>query len=251
MTTQRSKPASRSSKRKPDELQPFEVETVRRSDIAPDERNPRQLDSYARKRLHSDLDRFKLVDPIIANRQTGRVVGGHQRLEWLDEQHPDEDYELKVAWVDLPDEEAVQLMIVLNNRAAMGDWNTLELERLVAELGVDPVKDLEFAPIDVEALMPGLSSFCELPDAVADDVGKIQEIKEVSRDKKREAKEKKQREADSETYVVVCFDDRPTKNRLLALLNLPDDERYVDGSLLLEAMGLDSHKEAAQPSATQ
>jgi len=244
MTTPKSKSVSPLSKRRPDELQPFEVETVHRSAITPDERNPRQLDSYARKRLHSDLDRFKLVDLIIANRRTGKVVGGHQRLEWLDRQHQDEDYDLKVAWIDLPDEDAAELMIILNNRAAMGDWDTLELERLVASLDVDPVKDLKFAPLDVEALMPGLGSFDELPDAIADDVGKIKEIKEANRERRREGKEKKQREADSETYVVACFDDRPTKNRLLAFLNLPDDERYIDGSLLLDAIGSESKEKS-------
>ena len=80
--------------------------------------------------------------------------------------------------------------------------------------------------------MPELGVFGEPPEPVLADVGKIQEIKRTSAEERRAMKDRKQAETDSETYLIVCFDSREEKERMLSRLGLAVDERYVDGEIL-------------------
>jgi ParB-like chromosome segregation protein Spo0J len=91
------------------------------------------------RKLRRSLERFGLVEPLVWNRQTGHVVGGHQRLQILKELG---HAEAPVAIVDLPLEQEKTLNVVLNNREAQSDWDLTRLRDLLAELASDPRTDL-------------------------------------------------------------------------------------------------------------
>lgn len=79
--------------------------------------------------LKKSILEFDYIDPIIWNKQTGNVVGGHQRIKVL----KDLGYtELEVSVVDLPIEKEKALNIGLNKIS--GDWDKTKLEDLLREL---------------------------------------------------------------------------------------------------------------------
>lgn len=81
--------------------------------------NPRSIAPRALAGLGESIRRFGLVQPIIWNRATGHVVGGHQRLKALSEQGV---VETDVVVVDLPEMEEKALNVALNSSAIAGEW---------------------------------------------------------------------------------------------------------------------------------
>ncbi|MEZ6066831.1 MAG: ParB N-terminal domain-containing protein [Planctomycetaceae bacterium] len=113
------------------------------------------------ERLRRSMTEFDLVQPIVWNRRTGHVVGGHQRLAIL--RHEGRT-EVECVVVDLPLEREQALNVALNNRNVGGDWDADKLVGLLTELqqlpDFDPtltgfdskeLKDLLFVPAPVDA----------------------------------------------------------------------------------------------------
>jgi ParB-like chromosome segregation protein Spo0J len=96
--------------------------------------NPRRAlrpGDAAWERLARSLDEFDLVQPLVWNRRTGHLVGGHQRLEILKERGV---MEVECVVVDLPPEREKALNVALNNPAVAGDWEPDRLVSLIEEL---------------------------------------------------------------------------------------------------------------------
>ena len=106
------------------------IERKRLIDLGPAPYNPRAISSEALDGLRHSVERFGLVEPIVWNRRTGRVVGGHQRLKVLELRG---DTETQVVVVDLPEAEEKALNVALHNPAIAGDF-TPELHTLLAEI---------------------------------------------------------------------------------------------------------------------
>ena len=68
------------------------------SKLVPAKYNPRTITDEARARLEASIEKFGLVQPIVWNRRSGNVVGGHQRLAVLQEKGVTE---VRVVEVDL------------------------------------------------------------------------------------------------------------------------------------------------------
>jgi ParB-like chromosome segregation protein Spo0J len=111
-------------------LQPISTEMVARSALSEHPRNPRKMTDAARKKLDSGLDRYGLLAPILVNRRTGHVVGGHQRLAWLDAKNQGKEYELQVSYCDIPEQEELTVGALLNNPSAQGEWDIEKLETI-------------------------------------------------------------------------------------------------------------------------
>ncbi len=94
-----------------------EFAEIPRSRIETAAYNPRMMDPEARKRLRQSLAKFGLVEPLVWNRKTGRLVGGHQRLEELDkkEGYPGRDYLVSVSVVEFGEKKERQANVWLNN----------------------------------------------------------------------------------------------------------------------------------------
>lgn len=90
------------------------------------------------ERLKRSLLEFDLVQPLVFNRRTGHLVGGHQRLEVLKNEGAEE---VDCVVVDLPLEREQALNIALNNPAVGGDWDVELLTPLLEELQATPTVD--------------------------------------------------------------------------------------------------------------
>lgn len=79
--------------------------------------------------IERSLDEFGLVDPIVWNKQTGNVVGGHKRLQVL----KDKGFEkVTVSVVDVPLEREKALNLALN-RIGEGNWDHDKLAEILGE----------------------------------------------------------------------------------------------------------------------
>ena len=58
----------------------MQIEHVDIERLHPDSANPRKISDFELEALTRSIGEFGLVDPIIARREDGMVVGGHQRL---------------------------------------------------------------------------------------------------------------------------------------------------------------------------
>jgi len=95
------------------------VETRRIADLVPAPYNPRKIGDDALAGLGESIGRFGLVQPVIVNQRTGRIVGGHQRLKALQARGVEET---DVVVVDLPEAEEKALNLALNSQAISGEW---------------------------------------------------------------------------------------------------------------------------------
>ncbi len=102
-------------------------------------------------KLDRSLNEFGCVEPLVWNKRTGNLVGGHQRLKILIKRGA---AEADVSVVDLPPEKEKILNIALNKIA--GDWEPPKLAQLLEELTKTPQIDVEltgFAIPDVNELI--------------------------------------------------------------------------------------------------
>ena len=126
------------------------------ADINPAPYNPRldlQPDDLEYKKLEKSIAEFNLVEPLIWNKRTGNLIGGHQRLKIL-EARGDEKVEVSV--VDLTDAKERALNLALNKIS--GDWDFPKLKDLLEELDVGDF-DMEstgFSTVQIEGLMTAL-----------------------------------------------------------------------------------------------
>lgn len=108
-------------------LEKYELVEMHRSELKKHPLNPRRITAEAKRRLKDGLERFGLVSPLIFNRKTGLLVGGHQRLACMDDIEGTKDYSLKVAVVDIDETKEKELVVFLNNTSAQGFWDETDL----------------------------------------------------------------------------------------------------------------------------
>ena len=95
-------------------------------------------------KLLRSIGEFGLVEPLVWNRRSGHLVGGHQRLKVLlarGETH------VQVSVVDLPPEREKALNIALNK--IRGDWDPRKLGALLDDLAKVPDFDLALSGFDL------------------------------------------------------------------------------------------------------
>src|SRR2546426_10127813 len=72
---------------------------------------PRTISDHDLDALRRSLRFFGTVEPIVVNRRSGHIVGGHQRVKAAE---AEEIPELPVVWVDLDDPSERQVCIAMN-----------------------------------------------------------------------------------------------------------------------------------------
>lgn len=91
--------------------------------------NPRQITDHDFEALRRSLTEFGAVEPVVCNRRTNRIVGGHQRVKAA----LAEGFEtLPVWWVDLSEEQERTLNLALNR--VHGDWDDEKLRAMLSYL---------------------------------------------------------------------------------------------------------------------
>lgn len=112
----------------------LEVRLMPLADVVPAPYNPRRelpATAPAYRKLKASLERFGLVEPLVWNATTGRVVGGHLRLRILRELGA---AAVPVSIVRLTEAAEKALNLVLNNREAQGRPDAAKLADILAEL---------------------------------------------------------------------------------------------------------------------
>ena len=66
------------------QFQKYTIGRVSRTELKNAPYNPREIDEKAKKRLKKVLMKIGLVEPIVWNKRTKNIVGGHQRISILD-----------------------------------------------------------------------------------------------------------------------------------------------------------------------
>ncbi len=101
------------------------IEKKKISDLKPAPYNPRQSTEKQEKKLQESLNKFGVVEPIIFNKQTGYIVGGHFRVRELKKLGYKE---VECVIVDLSEEDEKELNIRLNANTGEWDWEELANE---------------------------------------------------------------------------------------------------------------------------
>lgn len=106
------------------------------------------------EKLRRSMGEFGLVEPLVWNRRTGHLVGGHQRFKVLLEEGAKH---AEVSVVNLPPGKEKALNLALNKIS--GGWDEEKLARLLDELSRTPGLDLAltgFDPPEVDELLASL-----------------------------------------------------------------------------------------------
>lgn len=121
------------------------MKKIKLSELIPSDYNPRLIDERSMSGLIESIKRFGLVQPIIVNKRSGNVVGGHQRLRALQKIGGYDNVD--VIEVDLDQTEEKTLNIALNNQYIQGKF-TNDLQDLLDELSTDTPEDYEKLLLD-------------------------------------------------------------------------------------------------------
>jgi DNA modification methylase len=118
--------------------------------------NPRTISAKAARGLKASIRRFGLVQPIVWNKRTERVVGDHQRIDALKALGTDET---QVVVVDLPEGEEKALNVTLNNPAVEGEFSN-RIGQVIEEIRLEMP-----APAFAELRFDDLLDTCHVDDA--------------------------------------------------------------------------------------
>lgn len=143
----------------------MEIELISISKINPAPYNPRKdlrPGDPEYEKLKRSIQEFGLVDPLIWNKRTGNLVGGHQRLKILQEMGHTEAH---ASIVDLDDQREKALNIALNKIS--GDWDISLLKDLLEELD-DGTIDIGITGFDADEIDNLMAQFHD-PDEIAED----------------------------------------------------------------------------------
>lgn len=125
----------------------MQIERIKINQINPAPYNPRKdlkPGDPDYDKLRRSIDEFGCVDPIVWNKRSGNVVGGHQRLKVL---IASGETEVDVSVVDLSPARERALNVALNKIA--GDWDDRKLAQLLDELIAVPDFDVELTGFEV------------------------------------------------------------------------------------------------------
>lgn len=129
------------------------IQKIKISLLKPSKYNPRKWKPESIKQLTESLQRFGLVDPILANGAPSRkniVIGGHFRLKIA----KDLGYtEVPVIYLDIPDEnKEKELNIRLNKNLGEWDYDLLKDfdEKLLSDIGFDSQEMDDIFNLDID-----------------------------------------------------------------------------------------------------
>jgi DNA modification methylase len=144
----------------------MKIKTISIHKINPASYNPRKdlkPDDKEYKQLVKSMDEFGCVQPLVWNKRTGNLVGGHQRFKVILAQGAKE---AQVSVVDLSLEKEKAINIALNKIS--GDWDRTKLAELIDELVKTPKIDIESVGFDIpeaEQLIADILGNTELDEA--------------------------------------------------------------------------------------
>ena len=121
------------------------------SEINPAKYNPRKITDEELSGLKESLKKFGFVEPLIVNKRTNTLCGGHQRLKAAESL----GFEfVPVVEVDLSLAEEKALNVALNSHTISGKFDEDILRSLLIEIN-DELPDM-FTNLNMESMLPPL-----------------------------------------------------------------------------------------------
>jgi len=224
--------------------QKFECITIHRKEINNAPYNPRKIGKAERARLKANIKRVGLIDTLIWNRQTGNLVGGHQRINIIDEIEGNDDYEITVSVVSLSEDQEKEQNIFLNSKSAQGQFDFELLKQIAPDInigncGLDNY-DLAIMGISYPIIEIDSSESCVIENQK--NIRLDSNENDIDREeRKREMQELRKKIVDDfsaveigETHITLSFSSNIAKSDFLKIFNLPDGMRMVKGEPILE-----------------
>ncbi len=145
------------------------------ADLIPAEYNPRKdLRPGDREweKIERSLGTFGMVEPIVFNKRSGRIVGGHQRAKVLASKG---ETEADVSILDLSDENEQILNAKLNR--VQGYWDTAKLADLLTEIkaATGTLEDTGFEDWELDSLTKEYDHIDNLLEDEFSDAGKTEQ----------------------------------------------------------------------------
>lgn len=145
----------------------LDIKKVILSDLNFDKKNARKHDKKNLKSIKDSLDKFGQVEPLVVQKSTMKVIGGNGRLAAMKELGWKD---VDIAVLDVDDDRAKALGIVLNRSAELAEWDDDTLKELLGELdesGWD-LEGLGWDAKDLDDILPksneGLTDEDDVPE---------------------------------------------------------------------------------------
>src|ERR1035437_68110 len=132
---------------------PLTVEQVPIDLLRADPANPRRIGDEELDALERSVRQFGFVSPVLARKEDGIVIGGHQRLVAARRLGL---ATVPVTWLDISVEQARLLNLALNKIG--GSWDEQLLARLLADLQTSPDIDLTLSGLGEDEIRDRLRS---------------------------------------------------------------------------------------------
>lgn len=212
------------------------TQRIQRSQIDFAHYNPRRISEGNKKRLKQSLKEFGLVQDPIWNKRSGRLVGGHQRIEIMDSESRGKSYDIDVKVVDLDDQQEARLNVLLNNQGAQGEFDFEAVKLMAEEFQLD-LGDMGFSPQDL-AVDFGFDSGLDFEGS--QDIGEAKQHKLEHRRKGQQAGQDGSVDATDAKYsdfsFQVVFESNSDKATFLGKLGFPGNASAVNAGLLMSAI---------------
>lgn len=149
---------------------PRRIEYMPLDQVVPASRNPK---GHALAEIRASMERFGFLEPLLMDERTGRLVGGHGRLETLaDAEAADLDMPEGVVridgrwsvpvtrgWSSVDDLEAEAALVALNHLTEIGGWNNQDLSTMLADLNAGPgLAGTGYTPQSLDVLLASLKA---------------------------------------------------------------------------------------------
>jgi hypothetical protein len=186
----------------------FEPMEIDRSEVKKAPYNPRIISDAERAKLRASVEAHGIVEPLIWNKRTGNLVGGHQRIGILDTLEGSQKYRLRVAMIDVDEKREKELNVVLNNQSAMGRFDMDALEGLLKDPDLN-IHSMGFDSGDVFQMF-GDSVILDQPKHVKELAEKLRKVEDASRNARGNSDRIDMNNHDY--YFVVVFPDQKTRD---------------------------------------
>lgn len=214
------------------QLQQFEFGTVKRSEVKLADYNPRTIYEENQKKLYKSIKENGLVEPLVWNKRTKRLVSGHQRITVADKIYK-KDYDVPVAIIDVDEDKEKKLNVQLNNSNLQGDWDLNLLENLSLDISFE---DMGFTESDVDLMFDGQVAYNNehVEEDDTDEDIKNMEMIEDEKDKlvdlkmkKKKAREQMKNDDAIDFYTTIIFPDNQSKQEFYKTIGIPATEPFV------------------------
>lgn len=126
----------------------MQIEYVLIHQINPAKYNPRTITDQELSGLKESIKKFGFVEPLIVNKRTNTLTGGHQRLKAAELLGYDK---VPVTYVDLSVAEEKALNVALNSHTIQGKFDLEILPTLLEEIKIElPDLDLNFDKLQAD-----------------------------------------------------------------------------------------------------